>query len=257
MTEQLQPMASEALCTALREWFTSPLGAEILAAEQGVLDTWLPEIFGYHLLQVGYDANLPLAEASPVSRRFTLAPVMQLGMTPRSMVAQPSELPVQAQEMDLVILHHALDFDDQPHQVLREAARVLRPGGHLLIIGFNPNSLWGVCRRWCNRQQVPWRAHGLSHGRLQDWIKLLELTEVKSSSVFHRPPLESPAWRERLGFLEGWGRRAPTLNGSVLMLLVRKDRACVTPLKPQWRTRRLITFPVAEPTARGNLFEER
>ena len=58
------------------------------------------------------------------------------------------ELPFDAQSIDLILLPHALEFIDNPHEVLREVDRVLRPEGRVLILGFNPWSLFGLRRVW-------------------------------------------------------------------------------------------------------------
>jgi len=47
----------------LTEWFETPLGADMLAREQRVLDDILADIFGFHAVQVGMP-TIPLLRAS-------------------------------------------------------------------------------------------------------------------------------------------------------------------------------------------------
>jgi SAM-dependent methyltransferase len=52
---------------------------------------------------------------------------------------------------------HALEFHDDPHQILREVERVLIPEGELIITGFNPISIWGLRQRLPNCPgDFPW-----------------------------------------------------------------------------------------------------
>lgn len=46
-----------------------------------------------------------------------------------------------ANSADMAVLHHVLHFLDDPADVIAEAARVLRPGGTLVVIDFAPHSL--------------------------------------------------------------------------------------------------------------------
>jgi SAM-dependent methyltransferase len=243
----------EQLIPPLCEWFDSPLGQEVVQAEQTLAETVLPTLFGYHLLQVGLDHRQVMFQASPVSRKVMLMPQMQLGATPMTIIADHDELPVCSNELDVVVLHHALDYAANPHQVLREAARVLRPGGFMLSFSFNPTSYWGLWSRLTRRHQPPWGGHQISHGRLHDWLSLLQMTEVKVQTACHHLPLESPVWRRRLGMFERLSRRIPGCSGAVLMVLARKDVAGMTPIRPGWKRQRLLSLPVAEPkpTARG------
>lgn len=240
------------LIPALRDWFGSELGQELLQAERAQLDRLLPTLFGYHLLQLGIDSQICLYESSPVSHKFIVAPALELGLGHNSVIAANEALPIERNSLDVVILHHALDFAQSPHQVLREAARVLRPGGHLLILGFNPLSLWGLYSRCCRRRaEVPWCGHFISHWRLSDWLSLVELTEVKLLTDFFLPPFAGHIWRQRFRCLQRLGRPGRSTHGAFVLMVARKDVAGMTPIQPEWRRRKLINLPLPEATARG------
>ena len=49
-------------------------------------------------------------------------------------------LPIERNSCDLVILHQVLHYLDDPARALREAARVLAPGGRLLVVDFAPHN---------------------------------------------------------------------------------------------------------------------
>jgi ubiquinone/menaquinone biosynthesis C-methylase UbiE len=48
-------------------------------------------------------------------------------------------LPVERDSNDLVVIHQVLHYLDDPARAIREAARVLRPSGRLLIVDFAPH----------------------------------------------------------------------------------------------------------------------
>jgi ubiquinone/menaquinone biosynthesis C-methylase UbiE len=49
-------------------------------------------------------------------------------------------LPIERNSCDLVVVHQVLHYLDDPGRALREAARVLAPGGRLLVVDFAPHS---------------------------------------------------------------------------------------------------------------------
>jgi ubiquinone/menaquinone biosynthesis C-methylase UbiE/DNA-binding transcriptional ArsR family regulator len=51
------------------------------------------------------------------------------------------QLPFPGGSFDAVVIHQVLHYAERPAVVIAEAARVLRPGGHLLVIDFLPHEL--------------------------------------------------------------------------------------------------------------------
>src|SRR5258706_6955092 len=124
----------------LAEWFATPLGQYLLAREQAYFDRTLSDIFGFHALQIGLP-EYPLLKASRITTRLTVDLE-----EPAQVLADPHWLPFAENGIDLVIVPHTLEFTDEPHQLLREIHRVIRPEGQLIIAGFNPYSLFVVKR---------------------------------------------------------------------------------------------------------------
>jgi ArsR family transcriptional regulator len=50
-------------------------------------------------------------------------------------------LPLAAQSFDVATIHMALHHAEQPRDVIAEAARVIRPGGHLVVVDFAPHEM--------------------------------------------------------------------------------------------------------------------
>lgn len=90
----------------------------------------------------------------------------------RRVVSEFGELPIATGSVDLLILPHVLDFVSDPHQVLREAERVLKPEGQLFVLSFNPLSIHGLIKFWPRRLSF-WRFGFAPAHRLLDWLHLL------------------------------------------------------------------------------------
>src|SRR5690606_10094438 len=102
------------------------------------LESELQDLFGYHLLQISIDPTLDLTRGSRISHRFSLTPQAKPQGALSPLVSEYHSLPFSSEALDLVLLHHLLDYSQTPHQLLREVSRVLIPRGHLVIVGFNP-----------------------------------------------------------------------------------------------------------------------
>lgn len=230
----------------MRQWYELPLGQSLRACERAYLEEILPNLFGYHLLQVGAVADGMLS-ASRVLHRAVMAVGEESAGGPVGLCGDPGRLPISGDSLDGLVLYHTLDFAADPHQVLREAERVLVAEGRLVVLGFNPWSLWGLWQGISRRRSVPWCGRFVSLPRLRDWLSLLGFEILSTGQLFQRPPLRRPRLLERLGFLEG----VRGLPGGVYVMVARKKVMTMTPVKPRWRPRRSLVSGFADTASRN------
>ena len=149
-------------------------------------------------------------------------------------------LPVATDIMKLAVLPHTLDFCHQPHQALREADRVLTDDGHIVIIGFNPLSVFGfrhVINTWGWRGSIPWNGQFYSRRRVTEWLSVLNYRVLDSASFFVRPPVNRGWLLQKTRRLE---RLQPWIGGigGLYIIHARKETIPVTPAKHSWHRQR-------------------
>ncbi|MCB1664555.1 MAG: class I SAM-dependent methyltransferase [Pseudomonadales bacterium] len=238
--------APETLFQDMGHWWETPLGSALLDRETALLEPILARLFGYHFLQLGVSQRSML-EASPIGHKMLFAPSVESGTV--LPVASNEALPLQSESVDAVLIHHALDFTPDSHRLLRESARVLMPGGKLLIIGFNPLSVWGLRHllRW--RNTLPWNARYIASSRVQDWLKLLEFTVDKVEHAGYLLPMRHTRFVEGATKLEALGQRFNAPLGAIYLIVACKQVMPVTPILPRWRPslpRPVLVRPVGE-----------
>ncbi|MEX1031967.1 MAG: methyltransferase domain-containing protein [Cellvibrionaceae bacterium] len=251
----VKPLADSV--TMLENWWEGPVGRALLAEEQPLIDQALHDIYGFHLMQLAVSRKLDLTRASTINHRFALSAA---ATSPREEMAalytgqaDLERIPLEAETIDLAVLHHVLEFSQHPHQLLRETARVIIPRGYVLVVGFNPVSWFGLFKH-CGRlftRKAHWRHHSLRLGRVVDWLRLLDFEPVSIQHGFYRWPvaqlklLEKTRWMERMAV----GTRLPI--GGFYFILARKDVVCMTPIKPGWKAFNPIEGLVgAQPSSR-------
>ena len=219
----------------MNAWFRSPLGEKLLTTERKIVESMLSRRFGYHLLQLGC-AELLLHDSSPMGHKFSFCAFPEK-TTCHSAIARGEEIPLGSESIDLVLLHHALDFSDQQHQLLREVSRILIAGGHVIIVGFNPISSWGIRNKllWWKQQTPPWHASLLSTLRLTDWLKLLDFQVDQVKYGCYTFPINSPAVIRYSSFLESLANRLNWPTGGIYTIVARKQVIPVTPIQLQRR----------------------
>ncbi len=240
----------------LASWFQSPLGTTVLQKEARLLAQGVRRCHGDSMLWLG-PVLVPGIELERcmVRHRFYgalpgFSPTASRASSVGTFVGNVEALPFPPGSLDAVVLHHALDCCEDPRSAMREVCKALRPGGRLLICGFNPLSLWGVRRVLARfhddafsdvRFVNPWR--------MLDWMALLGIEADEGVRyLMFRPPLgvgsfERSWWVRLRGALE----RSRLPVGGVYYVLGRKSAAGTTRLRGAASLRPAPLAPVVVP----------
>lgn len=213
----------------------------------------MADLFGFHALQIGRVDDSDYLSSSRASHRAVVALEWPLAdEPPGAMVCRAQALPLAADSVDVVVLAHVIEFESDPYQVLREVDRVLVGEGHVVVLAFNPFSLWGLWRialAW--RDEPPWCGRFVPPWRLKEWLKVLGFQISTVRYACYRPPLRSETAGRRLAFMEKLGAWWWPPLGGVVCIVGTKHLLPMTPLRPNWqRHRHLVPGGVAKPTAR-------
>lgn len=261
------------------EWLETVTGRSLLRQESHRVRLALESIFGDQFLQVGvWGGN----EFRQFARTKRTAVIGNEAEDAADLVMAENCLGIQNDSIDIVLLPHVLEAHDDPHGVLRELDRVLRSDGHVVILGFNPVSLWGL-RHFLSRRRFPPGCRRLiSEYRLRDWLRLLNFSVDHSSFHYFPVPIlrrtgkqsrqtsapvsetdnvsrkGDPARRANRflramqlsisAALEAWRRHAPFAG--CYMLVARKALYTATPIKPAWRARPRFIGRLVNPSTR-------
>jgi len=209
--------------TELRDFYATPLGgvARRLIRRQ-VLHLW-PEPRGGQLVGLGY--------ATPYLRSFHhRVNVMALMPDHQGVILWPPEgpyktalvdelnLPLADSSVDRILVAHALEMSRNAHEMLREAWRVLKPEGELLLIVPNRRGLWA------GPETNPF-AHGqpYSRGQLERLLQEAMFAPKEWRSALFMPPLRSKTIIRSATAFERVGEWVWPAFSGVLLTMARKQ----------------------------------
>lgn len=120
-------------------------------------------------------------------------------------------LPLDGAEFDIVIIHQVLHFLVEPELALQEAARMLKPGGRLVIIDLAPHKLEHL------REEHAHVRLGFSHQLMGDWLVKAGFDVVNAVDVAPRQQpgeaLTATLWLATYKAAETYAVQQPRLVG--------------------------------------------
>lgn len=227
-------------------WYATPLGQDILRSQKRILAEQLSCLFGYHLMQLSVAPAERLFSASRINHCFSLSPLDVATDNDKAngvqSLAEFDSLPFEDEVIDVTLLHHVLEFSENPQQVLKEAARVTMPNGYIILMGFNPVSMVGMIKPIANAfsSSVIWRRKNLRIGRIKDWLEFLDFSCLDIHYTSFNLPINNKKYLSHSRFLRSlfFGRTLPI--GGTYCLVARKDKVGLTPIRPKWESKRFM-----------------
>ena len=210
------------------------LGHCLLSGEQQLLMRLLSRCHGKYAALIGVQHQHALFKAVHISHCTLFSPLVKKSQYPHVVETNLEELPLLSGSIDLVILPHILELVDNPRQLLAESCRVVKPEGYVVIIGFNPYSLWGLKKIILRNKQIPWSLPTLAPYTLKKWLLLADFRLKQQCSALFRPPVTHCLY-DKLIFMEALGRMCWPNCGGVYILLAQAKVLPLTPIRLRWK----------------------
>lgn len=245
-------------------WLETGTGTALLREESRQVAGAFENIFGDQFLQIGSWGDPTLFRRYARTRRYAVVAAKRGPGV--DFVSAPEDLAVATDSIDAVFLPHILESSEDPHAVLREVDRILRPDGHVVIAGFNAWGWWGV-RHYLSGRSFPAGARRLiSEYRLRDWLHLLDYfveparfhhiaapiyrmfgpTDVPAEDAASRTGGDADECRDYPARVRRWNPLA-----SSYLLVARKEVFTVTPIRPAFRRRPQLVGSLINPSTRN------
>ena len=220
----------------LELWLSEGAGVTLHDTERAICDELLPNYYGDVLLQAGIP-SVPIYQKSATRRQI------MMGVSAGELIGNPGQLPFANESIDVLVAQHLLDVGARPQFLVQELARTILPMGRLIVIGFNPLSLWS-CRRVLaatrKGHQAQW---GLAPRRLLDWLNLLNFKIDRIEFGGFGWPGQALV-RRRPDFSLGLGRKYNMGWGGIYVVVAQRYKGAISAQRA--RMRRVRPFrPIA------------
>ncbi|MRI34170.1 hypothetical protein EOPP23_14345 [Endozoicomonas sp. OPT23] len=231
----------------ISEWLATGAGQYLLESEKRIINQELNYIFGYHAVELSVSSEFQLLADSQVSRNFRFSTSPENRQTSQ-LALDCFQWPVKPASLDLVLLHHLIETSDRPHRLLSEAGNTIIPGGKMIVVGFNPWSLYQLTRLFSSKARRRFQGiHCISSRRMKDWLTLLGFRVEKIHQSAYLFPLNRLMKKKRSDLLEKQCSRWFLPFGSFYIIVATRETPGMTPIKSSWKgmNQPLVHQPIA------------
>ena len=207
-------------------WFKSKTAKKLIEQEKIIINKFIEDKFGYFAIQIG-GAFADFLEHSRITKHLFNEGAL------KNIIFDASSIPLSEESVDLIICPH---FIEQGYNkgMFDELFRTIIPGGHLIIISFNPFSFAGIRNFFSFSTQFPWNSKFVSMSLVQHELKEsgFSICEAQISNYQLIFSDDNYSFSKKL---EDIGSRWLPLFGNLYFIVAQKKVISLTPIKPKWK----------------------
>lgn len=229
----------------IRSWFDGPLGKRLVYREKQLLKSALEQHWGADIVVLSpLGHSLPSLD-SPYRRfiqvHLTRTHCIHAEKT-SPLVSEFDSLPLPDELVDIVIIQHSLEYVKEPHAVLKEASRLVKCGGHILVINFNPLSpvgIAGILGRWGRLSGFKSR-RSLPAFQIRDWFNFVECTPVQSRYFSYELPISHEGFQYATHRVFDLLANINTPFANAYCVIARKDKTGMLRNRDNWEAAAML-----------------
>ncbi len=217
----------------LRDFYATELGQMVQKTVRRKIRGRWSNLSGMRLLGLGF-ATPYLSPFLPEAERVIAIMPPRQGALPwpeegpgLTAMADETALPLADQEVDRVLLIHALEATEQVAGMMREIWRVLADGGKMMVVVPNRRGIWARLEHTPFGNGRPYSA-----GQLERMLRENMFVPLGSSGALFVPPVESRVMLRSAAAMEEMGRRWCESFGGVVMVEAEKRIHAMVPGDP-------------------------
>lgn len=230
----------------LRQFYQSRLGRLAIHALTMALSSVWARLPGERLVGMGYAIPYLDRFRPDTERTFAFMPAGQgavnwpRGEPSATALVFEEELPLPDASIDRILMVHALEFAEDPREMLKEAWRVLAPGGRLVIVAPNRRGVWA------RFEHTPFGAgRPYSRGQMTRLLRETNFTPGAFAEALFFPPSEIRLVQRMRAAFEQLGRRFwPVFAG---VIIVEAQKRLYQGLPVTARASRRVFSPILSP----------
>ncbi|MCB1827305.1 MAG: methyltransferase domain-containing protein [Coxiellaceae bacterium] len=204
------------------QWVCLSHGQYVLDVERQVLDGVLPQFFGYHIVQLGGPTQSQYMDASLIRHKVRFSLDGDHSFPGDNVQVERYDLPLKPESVDVMLLPHVLEYSAEPERILHQCYQHMVADGTIIILGFNPFSLWGMAKLLKRQDRVYRRAQFIAPYKVRRSLHHAGFDVVSFNSMCFRLPVASKRVFESTQFLEPLGRFILPSAGGIYMIIAKK-----------------------------------
>ena len=208
----------------LRSFYASPLGEVARRFVLRLVRARWEDCTGLSLLGIGYATPYLDLFRPEAMRTLAFMPAEQGVVNwpqqgrPATALVETHMLPLPDSSVDRVLLAHALETNEHPHELLGEIWRILTPGGRLIILAPNRRGVWA------RRDTTPFGiGQPFSRHQLRELLREALFSPLYFGEALYVPPVSAGLILRAAPAFERFGARLGLPGGGVLVVEATKQ----------------------------------